>query len=106
VTAPLFTPAAERDLQAAARWIAEDNPAAAETLMHAALTAAKRLRARPAIGRVREDLAPARYRFWSLRGFPYLLVYDSVANPPHVVRIVHTSRDLPRALLDIGLDDL
>ena len=87
MTAPPFTPAAERDLQAAAGWIARDNPTSAEALLRAALTA-------------------ARYRLWPLRGFRYLLVYGTAADPPHVVRIVHTARDLPAALHDIGLDDL
>jgi toxin ParE1/3/4 len=106
VTAPLFTPGAERDLQAAARWIARDNPGSAEALLRAALIAARRLRERPALGRIREDLAPTRYRFWSLSGFRYLMVYDTEADPPHIVRIVHTARDLPQVLRDIGLDDL
>jgi toxin ParE1/3/4 len=106
VITPLFTPAAERDLQAAAMWIARDDPASAEALLRAALTAARRLRERPGFGRIREDLAPPRYRFWSLSGFRYLIVYDTEADPPHIVRVVHTARDLPRALRDIGLDDL
>ncbi len=38
------------------------------------------------------------YRFWSLRGFPYLLLYDAEAEPPAVLRFVHQSRDLPRVL--------
>jgi toxin ParE1/3/4 len=54
----------------------------------------------PKLGRVRLDLAPERYRFWSLRGFPYLLVYDAEAEPPIILRFVHQSRDLP-ALLDL-----
>jgi toxin ParE1/3/4 len=106
VTAPLFTPSAERDLQAAARWIARDNPGSAEALLRAALTAARRLRERPAVGRILEDLAPRRYRFWSLSGFRYLMVYDTEADPPHVVRIVHTAQDLPRVLRDVRLGDL
>ena len=55
---------------------------------------------RPKLGRVMLDLAPARYRFWSVRGFPYLLVYDAEAEPPIILRVVHQSRDLP-AILDL-----
>ena len=106
MTAPPFTPAAERDLQAAATWIARDDPVSAEALLRAALTAARRLRERPGLGRIREDLAPPRYRFWSLSGFRYLIVYDTEADPPHIVRVVHTARDLLRAFRDIGMDDL
>jgi len=57
------------------------------------------LQARPKLGRLRPDLAPARYRFWSVRGFPYLLVYDAETEPPIILRVVHQSRDLP-AILD------
>jgi toxin ParE1/3/4 len=100
VTSALFTPRAERELRDAVLWIEKDNPAAADALLAAAITAARRLQARPKLGRVRPDLAPARYRFWSVRGFPYLLVYDAEAEPPIILRIVHQSRDLP-AILDL-----
>jgi toxin ParE1/3/4 len=79
-------------------WVARENPAAANALLAAALTAARRLQAKPKLGRVRPQLAPERYRFWSLRGFPYLLVYDAEAQPPIVLRFVHQSRDLPVVL--------
>jgi len=64
VRAPIFAPRAQREPRAAAMWIAEDNPAAAEALLTAAMAAAH--------GKL--ELAPARSRFWSLRAFPYLLV--------------------------------
>jgi len=79
-------------------WIAEENPNAAEALLAAALAAPSRLQKRPKLGRVRPTLAPVRYRFWSLRGFPYLLVYDAEAVPPIIVRFVHQARDLPSVL--------
>jgi plasmid stabilization system protein ParE len=100
VTSPIFTPRARRELREAAMWVAEDNTAAADALLAAAIVAARRLQARPKLGRVRLDLAPERYRFWSLRGFPYLLVYDTEAEPPIILRFVHQSRDLP-AVLDL-----
>lgn len=84
----------------AATWIAEDNPAAADALLAAAMAAARRIQARPKLGRVRLELAPGRYRFWPLRGFPYLLVYDAEEEPAIILRFVHQSRDLP-AVLDL-----
>ena len=78
----------------------EDNPAAADALLAAAMAAARRLQARPKLQRVRLELAPQRFRFWSLRGFPYLLVYDAEAEPPIILRLVHQSHDLP-AVLDL-----
>jgi toxin ParE1/3/4 len=98
VTAALFAPRAQRELRDAVLWIEKDNPAAADALLVAAIAAARRLQARPKLGRVRPDLAPTRYRFWSLRGFPYLLVYDAEAEPPIILRLVHQSRDLPATL--------
>lgn len=95
----LFAPRAERGLREAVLWIEQDNPAAADALLAAAIGAARRLQARPRLGRVRLELAPARYRFWSVRGFPYLLVYDAEAEPPTILRVVHQSRNLP-AILD------
>ena len=89
---------AQRELREAVVWIADDNPAGADALVAAAMAAARRRQARPKLGRVRLELAPERYRFWSLRGFPYLLVYDAGAEPPIILRFVHQSRDLPAAL--------
>ena len=100
MTSPIFAPRAQRELREAAVWVAEDNPAAADALLAAAIAAARRLQARPKLGRVRPELAPERFRFWSLRGFPYLLVYDAEAEPPIILRFVHQSRDLP-AVLDL-----
>jgi toxin ParE1/3/4 len=100
VTSRIFAPRARRELREAAMWVAEDNAAAADALLAAAMVAARRLQARPKLGRVRLDLAPERYRFWSLRGFPYLLVYDAEADPPIILRFVHQSRDMP-AVLDL-----
>ena len=103
---PLFTPAAERDLREATRWIAHDNPAAATAMLQAVLIAARRLRERPQLGRIQDNLAPRRYRFWSLPGFRYLIVYDTEADPPHIVRVLHTARDLPAILRDLEQDGL
>jgi len=50
---------------------------------------------------VRGRNSPERYRFWSLRGYPYLLVVDVEHKPPVIVRFVHQARDLP-----VVLDDL
>ena len=100
MTPALFTPRAERELRDAVLWVEQDNPAAADAVLAAAIATARRLQARPKLGRVMLDLAPARYRFWSVRGFPYLLVYDAEAEPSIILRVVHQSRDLP-AILDL-----
>lgn len=98
-----FAPRARRELRQAAEWIAEDNPAAAVALLQAAVGAADMIAGKPALARTMPALAPARFRFWSLRGFPYLLVFDTDRTPPIVARVVHQSRDLPIILAN--LDD-
>ena len=94
----LFTPRGRRELRAAAAWIAADSPAAAENLLEAALAAARLITAKPMLARQQLSLAPARYRFWSLRGYPYILVIDTENDPPAVARFVHAARDLPTVL--------
>ena len=37
-----------------------------------------------------------------VRGVPYLLVYTADTNPPRILRELHTSRDLPPLLADLG----
>ena len=71
---------------------------AAEKLRRTVEDAARRLGQRPELGRLELALADARYRFWSISGFPYLLVYRPDRSPPSIVRFVHTARDLPVVL--------
>ena len=96
-----FSPRARRELREAAAWIAQDNPGAAEGLLRAAVRASEMIAAKPSLARARLDLAPERFRFWSLRGYPYLLVFDVDRTPPVVARFVHQARDLPVALRDL-----
>ena len=103
MTPRLFAPRARRELRDAAAWIAADNPAAAEGLLRATLRAAELVATKPSIARIRLDLAPARFRFWSLRGYPYLLVFDIERTPPVVTRFVHQARDLPVLLNDLEM---
>jgi toxin ParE1/3/4 len=100
VTIRLLAPRARRELREASIWIARDSPAAANAFVTEAMRAATMLARRPLLGRQRPDLLPAPFRFWSMRGFPYLLVYDSAADPPQIVRVVHMARDLGTLLDD------
>ena len=96
-----FSPRARRELREAAEWIAEDSPATAEALLRAAIQAADMIAGRPGLARVRLHLATEQFRFWPLRGFPSILVFDVDRSPPVVARMVHQSRDLPAALGDL-----
>jgi toxin ParE1/3/4 len=75
--------------------------AAATRLKRAVAEAARRLGERPLLGRRDPALATARYRFWSVAGFPYVIVYRPDTVPPSIVRFVHTSRDLPQVLAEL-----
>ena len=96
-----FSPRARRELREAAEWIAEDSPAAAEALLRAAIQATDMITSKPGLAHFRLDLATDRFRFWPLRGFPYILVFDVNRSPPVVARMVHQSRDLPAILGDL-----
>lgn len=101
MTHAVFSPHARRELIDAVAWVAERNPTAAQALLRAALQAATLVSRKPMLARVQEALAPPRYRFWSLRGYPYLLVFDVGETPPVVARFLHQARDLPVALGDL-----
>jgi toxin ParE1/3/4 len=93
--------AAVAELSDAARRIARDNPQAARGLRVAVAAALDRLGRYPESGTARPELAAARTRFWFLPRYPYVLVYDSEARPPLVLRVVHAARDLPALLRDV-----
>lgn len=97
----VLAPEAQRELRNAIRHIGRENLAAAETLRRAVEEIARRIGPRPLLGHVRPDLAPERYRFWSLTAFSMLLVYDTHTDPIEILRLVHTKRDLPKLLKDL-----
>lgn len=101
MTAAAFTPQAEAEGAEAVDWIRRDNPAAARVLRDAIVNAAERIGMHPHLGVARADLAREPYRFLTLTGFPYVVVYNSERRPPLIVRIVHGARDLPEALRDL-----
>jgi toxin ParE1/3/4 len=101
MTSAPFAPRARRDLLAAARWIAKDNPAAARALRHAVAVAAERIGRHPESGKTRPEIAPPAYRFVPLTGFPYIIVYNANRRPPLILRVLHGARDLPEVLADL-----
>jgi toxin ParE1/3/4 len=98
MTAATLSPAARDDVLDAVRWIARDNPAAAQALRNAVAAAAVTIGSHPEIGMLRADLADAPYRFLALTGFPYVIVYNAQRRPPRIVRILHGARDIPDVL--------
>ena len=93
-----YAPRAAQDLRDAIAWITQEHPAAAERLRQAALVAARRIGANPAIGAPRPRLADPRFRFLRLPGFPYLMIYTAGPDLPRILRVLHMARDLPLLL--------
>lgn len=100
MAAAVFSPRAKRDILGAVSWIAKDNPAAARALRDAVAAAAERIGAHPQAGMLRPDLVEKPYRFVTLTGFPYFIVYNDTRRPPLILRILHAARDLPEVLRD------
>lgn len=93
----LISPRASREIDAALAWIAQDNPTAAKGLRDALLQAARLIAEHPRAGQVRNELAREPFRFLAIKGYPYLVAYDSGRRPPVISRFVHMARDLPTA---------
>ncbi len=98
MSAAILSPIARRDLLDAIRWIAYDNPTAARALRISVVKAAANIGTYPHFGVSRPELANAPYRFVTLTGFPYVIVYNADRRPPLIVRILHGARDLPEIL--------
>jgi plasmid stabilization system protein ParE len=94
-----FAPQAVADLLDVWSFIADDNPAAADRVEEALFRACDFLANSPLAGRMRKDLTPLPVRFWVVQPYShYLIVYDSEKIPLQIIRILHTSRDLPPVL--------
>jgi len=94
-----FTPQASDDLLEIWRYIAADNPEAANRVENAIYDACTLIVQSPLAGQIRKDLTALPLRFWTLRRFPnYLIVYDPAATPIQVIRILHGMRDVKRIL--------
>jgi len=85
----------------AARWIAKDNPFSAKAFRDAVANAAERIGRHPLIGVARPHLLREAFRFLTLSGFPYLIIYNAERKPPEIVAIVHGARNLPPLLRDL-----
>jgi len=99
-TSARFAKAARREFLKALRDM--EHAKAAERLKRNVAEAARLISQHPDMGRRELKLADVRFRFWSVLGFPYLMVYRPDTVPPSIVRFVHTSRDLGPLLAELS----
>ena len=87
-----LTPAAEDDIFDIWRFIASDNPGAADQMESDLFAAFQKLAENPKLGHSRRDLTKRPVRFLAIRA-NYLIVYDPVSEPLAIIRILHGARD-------------
>ena len=88
------------DLQAAARYIRRDNPAAARAFLEAAYDTIEFLALNPGVGRKRADLGFPEIRSWRVNGFRrYLIFYRELPERIQIWRVLHGARDLHTELI-------
>lgn len=91
-----FTPQAQRDLNDIWGYIAQENPDAADRLIHAIEEATRMLAELPGIGHTRFDVSASQYRFWRVQS--YLIAYRVSSAELTVVRVIHGARDIRNQL--------
>ena len=83
---------ARRDLREIHRWIAQDDPVAADRVLSDLRDAVTRLAEMPGLGHVRDDLADQTLRAWTVRR--YVVIYQPDRAPLLIVRVLSGYRDI------------
>lgn len=94
-----FRPGAREDLRGIWRYVARDDPRAADRLTRAIERKLAPLAANPMLGRARPEL---RADLRSLAHRPYVILYRPLDDGIEVVRILHGARDLAALLEEEG----
>ena len=87
---------AAADIESIFEFIAADDPRSALGVIDALESAMQGLAERPLLGHLREELADAPLRFWSV--YSYLIVYDPSSRPITILRVVSGYRDVAELL--------
>lgn len=83
---------ARRDLREIHRWIAQDDPVAADRVLSDLRDAVTRLAEMPGLGHVRDDLADETLRAWTVHR--YVVIYQPDRVPLLIVRVLSGYRDI------------
>ncbi len=98
-----LSPQAPPDIDRAVDDIAESaaGPVFADRFAVAVADAAERVARRPLLGHRRLELLPDPYRFYAVKGFSYLLVYNAARAGAPVARVAYMGRDLDLLLAEL-----
>jgi plasmid stabilization system protein ParE len=99
-----LSPQALRDIDNAIDDIAASvaGPAFADRFAVAVADTAERVARHPLLGHRRLELLPGRFRFWAVKGFDYLLIYNAEHPDRVVLRVLHMARDLGPLLVGLA----
>jgi len=86
-----ITQRADADVEAICRYIAQDNPDAADKLDARLHEEMRKLVRMPGVGHRRADVTNARYRFWSVG--KYVIAYRVEKTTVVISRVIHGARD-------------
>jgi plasmid stabilization system protein ParE len=92
----LLTGPAKDDIREITQYIRRRNVAAANKVRRELQDVMRRLADFPTMGHLRNDLADERLRVWTV--YSYLIIYRPDRKPIEVLRVIHGSRDLRRAM--------
>lgn len=94
-----LTPAAQRQVDEIAAFIAQDSIDAALKVYDVLEEAFEQLAEMPGMGHTREDLTERPLKFWTV--FSYHVVYVPETEPLAIVAVVHGARDVEQVLRSI-----
>ncbi len=97
MTGYAIAPVARDEMRDIIDYIAQDNPAAANSVLDTIFDAFDDLAAHPAMGHTRDDLMSQKVRFWTVLG-RYSVVYREYALGVEIVRVLGPGRDIESIL--------
>src|SRR3989344_8032697 len=94
-------PQADRDVDAALSFYANENPRIARDFLHEVQRASVQISEMPGLGypRLSFELEIENLRSYSLKIFPYVLIYFEREHHIDLVRVMHSHRDISTLLL-------
>jgi len=96
----VWTQSAEDDLQDIFEYVGDRSPRGARTVVEEFINAATQLRRFPLLGECLHDYPDRDYRQFVVRNYRLLYRYEEEAGRLVILRLLHASRDLGRAIGD------